>query len=86
MSFDRQKYFERIGYTGQPDVSVKTLKDIHTAQVFSIPFENLAIHESKNANNLNDFISLDEASLFKKLIVDRRGGYCHENNEVTSEL
>ena len=82
MSFDRNKYFERIGYTGQSDISVKTLREIHAAQVFSIPFENLAIHESKNVNNLNDFIALDEASLFGKLIVDKRGGYCHENNEL----
>lgn len=82
MSFDRNKYFERIGYTNQPSISVKTLRQIHAAQVFAIPFENLAIHESKNANNLNDFIALDEASLFKKLVIDKRGGYCHENNEL----
>jgi N-hydroxyarylamine O-acetyltransferase len=82
MSFDRSKYFERIGYTNQPSVSVETLREIHAAQVFSIPFENLSIHESKNVNNQNDFIALDEASLFKKLVIDKRGGYCHENNEL----
>ena len=82
MCFDRRKYFERIGYSGQPNVTIKTLKEIHAAQVFSIPFENLAIHESKNINNLNDFIQLDEVSIFKKLVIDKRGGYCHENNEL----
>lgn len=77
-----QQYFERIGYKGDTQVSIETLKALHTAQVFSIPFENLAIHESQNVNTTKDIIHLDENALFKKLITDKRGGYCHENNEL----
>ena len=76
------KYFERIGYKGSTEVSVETLTAIHTHQVFSIPFENLAIHELTNVNNTNDFIPLTEDALFQKLVVERRGGYCYENNEL----
>lgn len=82
MPFDLNKYFERIGYKGKTDVSAETLRQIHAAQVFSIPFENLTIHEVSNVNNPDDFIHLDPQSVFKKLVVDKRGGYCHENNEL----
>jgi N-hydroxyarylamine O-acetyltransferase len=76
------KYFERIGYDGSRSVSEKTLRDIHVAQLFTIPFENLSIQESKNANTTETIIHLDQESLFNKLVLNRRGGYCHENNEL----
>lgn len=82
MPIHLEKYFNRVGYKGSTTVSVETLKGIHAAQVFSIPFENLTVHESHNINNPNSFIQLDEDALFKKLVVNKRGGYCHENNEL----
>jgi N-hydroxyarylamine O-acetyltransferase len=82
MPLNLSQYFERIGYTGSTDVSVNTLKGIHAAQVFSIPFEDFAIHEMKNVNNADAYIKLDDESIFKKLVTDKRGGYCHENNEL----
>lgn len=82
MTINLKDYFDRIGYTGSTKVSVETLKGIHVAQLCSIPFENLAVHEPQNINNAKDFISLDESNLFKKLVTDKRGGYCHENNEL----
>ena len=82
MPIHLKKYFDRIHYKGSTNVSVETLKGIHLAHVFSIPFENLAIHEPHNINNPADFISLDEDAIFKKLVTDKRGGYCHENNEL----
>lgn len=82
MPINIKLYFERISYKGTTDVSVETLRKIHATQVFAIPFENLAIHEEVNVNNPKDFIALDAESLFKKLVIDKRGGYCHENNEL----
>lgn len=75
-------YFERIGYEDKPSVSEATLNAIHVAQVCAIPFENLSIQKSKNANTAETIIHLDQESLFKKLVLKRRGGYCHENNEL----
>jgi N-hydroxyarylamine O-acetyltransferase len=82
MPINLQEYFDRIGYKGSVDVSIDTLKAIHAAQVFSIPFENLAIHELQNVNSSNALVRLDEKSLFEKLVTNKRGGYCHENNEL----
>ena len=82
MPIDLDKYFERIQYAGPTHVSLETLKAIHVAQAFSIPFENLQMHESQHAHNPANFVKLDSQSLFEKLVIQWRGGYCHENNEL----
>lgn len=75
-----KNYFTRIGYTGSADVSAQTLINIHRAQAFSIPFENLDIHDLSNTTE--HLIKLDEQSLENKMVNNNRGGYCHETNEL----
>jgi N-hydroxyarylamine O-acetyltransferase len=77
---DISKYFERINYKGSTDVSYETLRGIHKAQVFSVPFENLEIHDtSSNPENLR---RLDEKTLVNKILGQKRGGACMEINEL----
>jgi N-hydroxyarylamine O-acetyltransferase len=72
-SFDRDSYFKRIGYSGSAAPTLETLQQIHALHVQAIPFENL-----------NPFLKwpvrLDIDSLQQKLVRDRRGGYCYEQN------
>lgn len=70
---DLDAYFARIGYEGPRDVSVETLHNLIAAHVQAIPFENCDVL-------LGARIALDTASLQKKLVYDRRGGYCFEQN------
>ena len=63
-------YLERIGLSA--DVT-PTLSAIHRAHATSIPFENLDPHRGIS-------ISLVEEDLERKLVHDRRGGYCFEHN------
>ena len=72
---DLQAYLQRIGYDGGLDPTVETLTALHRAHVLSIPFENLDIL-------LGRPIRLDLASLQAKLVRDRRGGYCFEQNAL----
>ena len=72
---DLEAYLQRIGYTGGLDPTVETLTALHRAHVLSIPFENLDIL-------LGRPIRLDLASLQGKLVRDRRGGYCFEQNAL----
>ena len=66
-------YFERIGFAGSIAPSLSTLELIHALHPATIPFENL--------NPLLGLpVSLDLASIEKKLLWDRRGGYCYEHN------
>lgn len=67
-------YLQRIGWTG-PDpradlVSLQRLIALHTA---AIPFENLTPW-------LGQPVRLGDAALVDKLVQQRRGGYCFEQN------
>ena len=66
--FDLDSYLERIGLSGRPQ-----LAELHRAHVASIPFENLDPHGGTP-------VSLDVADLQRKLVCERRGGYCFEQN------
>jgi N-hydroxyarylamine O-acetyltransferase len=66
--FDLDAYLGRIGMRGRP-----ALTEIHRAQVMSIPFENLDPRRGIP-------VSLAEDTLERKLVAERRGGYCFEQN------
>ena len=70
---DLTAYTARVGYTGPLVPTRETFVALHRAQAYSIPFENLDIH-------LGLPIGLDAASLSRKLLAERRGGYCYELN------
>lgn len=65
---DLDGYLERIGVGGRP-----RLHEIHRAHACAIPFENLDPHRGVA-------VSLNERDLERKLVTERRGGYCFEQN------
>jgi N-hydroxyarylamine O-acetyltransferase len=74
-AFDLAAYFRRIGYTGQPKADLATLTALNALHVSAIPFENLDPLTGRTP-------ALDLPSLQAKLIGQRRGGYCFEQNGV----
>jgi N-hydroxyarylamine O-acetyltransferase len=66
-------YFSRIHYSGPRDPSLETLRGLHRAHLFAVPFENLDIHTGRR-------IVLDEEAIFEKIVTRRRGGFCYEQN------
>jgi N-hydroxyarylamine O-acetyltransferase len=72
---DLDAYLSRIGYSAGLEPTIETLAALHRAHVLSIPFENLDIL-------LGRPIRLDLKSLQAKLVHDRRGGYCFEQNSL----
>ncbi len=75
--FDLDSYFERINYKGSTEANEDTLGDIHIAHTLNVPFENLDVFYRRP-------ILLDGESLYKKLVQERRGGYCFEMNGIFS--
>ncbi len=72
---DLDAYFARIGYRGPRTPTLDTLNGIVAAHVRTIPFENLDVL-------LGRPIDLEPAALERKLIHERRGGYCFEQNSL----
>lgn len=66
-------YFERIGFSGSIAPTLATLEALTALQPGAIPFENLD-------SLMGVPVALDQASLNRKLLQGRRGGYCFEQN------
>jgi len=76
---DLRAYFERIGFSGDARPDGATLAALVAAHTATIPFENL-----------NPFLGLPVAlapgALVEKLIQQRRGGYCYEQNGLFAHV
>lgn len=72
---DLDAWFARIGYRGQPSVSIQTLSELIRLHLAAIPFENLS-------PLLDEPVLLDLPSLQDKLLHRRRGGWCFEHNRL----
>jgi len=70
---DLDAYFRRIGYDGDRKPTLETLAALHALHPTAIPFENLDTLRGAP-------IPLDVDSLQRKLVLERRGGYCFEHN------
>lgn len=46
-NFNLQDYFTRIGYAGQHEANIDTLRAVMGCQLFSVPFENLDVQAGK---------------------------------------
>ena len=66
-------YLQRIGADRPDGATAESLRRLHAAHLFAVPFENLSIH-------LGQPILLDEASLLDKIVGRKRGGFCYELN------
>lgn len=66
-------YFERIGFSGSIAPTLQTLEQLHALHPAAIPFENL--------DPLMDVpVRLELRNLEQKLLYEKRGGYCVEQN------
>lgn len=70
---DLPGYFARIGFSGPTTPTLETLSGIVAAHVQTIPFENLDVLHGRP-------IALTPEAIQRKLVADRRGGYCFEQN------
>jgi len=72
------KYLERVGLAelqAPYTADLETLKKIMAAQSKSIPFENIDVVQKK-------LISMDPKDVQEKLVDNKRGGYCFEQNTL----
>ena len=72
---DVEGYFARIGYHGPRAATLEVLRAVVLHHSVSIPFENLDVLLGRG-------IGLDLAAVHAKLVNNRRGGYCFEQNSL----
>ena len=77
---DRELYLKRLQLEAAGNLNVEYLDRLIVAHQFQIPFENLDIFE------LEKRIDLSTQSLFDKIILKKRGGYCFELNALFDRL
>ncbi len=68
-------YLARLGFDHPEEPTLEFLQQLQRAHVQEIPYENLDVLAGKP-------VLLDPASLFDKVILGRRGGYCFELNSL----
>ena len=73
--FDLDLYLARVAMPARPTLDSFGLQRLQMAHRMAIPFECLDVR-------LGRPISIDGAAVFAKLVTDRRGGYCFEQNRL----
>jgi N-hydroxyarylamine O-acetyltransferase len=73
LSVDTVKYLARMDYTGNTDVTDDVLIRLHKRHVYQIPFENLDIYYKR-------VFDLNIDRVYRKVVNDKRGGFCYELN------
>jgi len=76
---DVQPYLRRIDYQGSLSPGIDLLRSLHRAHLFTVPFENLDIHFGRE-------IVCDESRILRKIVNEKRGGFCYELNGAFAAL
>lgn len=72
---DLDSYFARVGYSGPRTATLETLRTLHVLHPAAITFENIDPLMKRP-------VQLDLSALTTKLIEEKRGGYCYEQNTL----
>jgi N-hydroxyarylamine O-acetyltransferase len=76
---DVQAYLQRIDYQGSLTLDIDLLRSLHRAHLFTVPFENLDIPLRR------EFVC-DEGRILRKIVNEKRGGFCYELNGAFGAL
>jgi len=72
-------YLKRINFTKPVKPDTQTLYGLHLAHMLAVPFENLDI-------GLKRAINITQQAIYKKIVVNSRGGFCYELNGLFAWL
>jgi N-hydroxyarylamine O-acetyltransferase len=73
-----ENYFKHVSVM-RPEVSIKFMKELQNAHLATFPFSNLGVLLREN-------LSLESQALFDRVITNKRGGYCFEQNKIFFEV
>ena len=76
----RERYLGRIGYEGNTAPDLPCLERLMEYHLQNVVFENLEVYEEGRVP------SLDTEDLYRKIVLQGRGGYCFELNKLFYEI
>lgn len=76
---DVPKYLSRIGFVAPAVPTLDVLRSVHRCHLLAVPFEDLTVHSGGR-------VQLQLPLLYDKIVNQRRGGFCFENNGLFSWL
>lgn len=76
---NKNEYLTRIDYNGSLEPTLQVLGKLQEAHLLNVPFENLDIYYGIP-------IELDIDKIYRKIILNHRGGFCYELNGLFYEL
>ncbi|MFE7274409.1 arylamine N-acetyltransferase [Streptomyces sp. NPDC057623] len=77
--FDKERYLELIGFSGTPDASLATLRELHRKHQLTLYYDNGYVQTT-------NFLDFDLDALFETIVVGRRGGICTDLNFLFDRL
>ena len=78
-ALDLIAYFTRIGYTGPREPTLAVLRALQLRHMMAVPFEDLDVLLGRRIN-------IEPAAIQRKIIEQRRGGYCFEQNSLFRDV
>lgn len=67
------EYLKRINYNGSLTIDENLLAELHKRHVYQVPFENLDVYFKR-------IFDLGIENVYRKIVSDKRGGFCYELN------
>lgn len=84
------EYLQRIGLDPErvrsAELDYDTLRCLQTAHGKHVPFENLSVVGDPFGEGRGPGVSLDIDTLYEKIVIEERGGYCFELNGLFTTL
>ena len=72
-------YFQELNIDPAQNPSLKLLQELQKKHIENFPFSNIDVILKKP-------ISLESEDIFKKIVLEKRGGYCFEHNQLIYEV
>lgn len=79
-------YLQKIGFKGEPSVSLDCLIKMVEGHAFAFPFETLSLHDSVLDHRPDHRTTLHFNALHRKLVLQGRGGRCVELNTLLQTM
>ncbi|MFG2736714.1 arylamine N-acetyltransferase [Streptomyces harbinensis] len=84
--FSADTYLKRIGFTGTPEPTVETLRQIQKKHLLAIPFDNSLNADAERGFEVLADADIDADAVFAEIVEGGRGGVCYELNGLMRRL